>query len=425
MSTVEPSSVVVSFGNVSSMLGKESVSEVTPPELAKVDPAERMRMTAGLEAALAMLENNQREPGVMVAPNHAPAALLQSFLAERAAETGKVEPTHPGAYEAKFDSNDWLGWAGSFFSWWRQLKKHDFLTALPDPEPMPDGARIAMLADWGTGLYGAPVCARSIQHADPAPHVVLHLGDVYYSGTEREVEQRFLGFLPQVPNAIRRATNSNHEMYSGGYAYFRTTLPALGQRASYFALENDRWLLVGLDTGYVEHALAGDQVGWLGPLMERARQKGQKVILTSHHQPYSTFEGQGPKLVAALKPWLDSKQIFAWYWGHEHRCVIHAQHPAWGLYGRCIGHSGFPYFRESLTNTPVFQKNADGSQWHQLDARSDVPSGLLLDGPNIYLPGHEDRYGPHGYVSIELGQDSLQETVHAADGTVLLQQELR
>ncbi len=425
MNRVDPSSVVVSFSNVSRTLGRESVAEHVPPELAALEPAERVRLQAGLEAALAMLEDDQREPGVMVAPNHAPAALLQSFLAEQAAQAGKVEPTRAGGYEAKFDAKDWLGWAGSFFSWWRKLKKHDWLSAHPDPDPMPAGARVAMLADWGTGLYGAPICAQSIQRANPAPNVVLHLGDVYYAGTQKEVEQRFLRFFPQVPGAIRRATNSNHEMYSGGHAYFRDTLPALGQFASYFALENERWLLVGLDTGYAEHDLFGDQVAWLGRLMERARQKGQKVILTSHHQPYSIFEGQGPKLLDKLKPWLESKQVFAWYWGHEHRCVLHAKHPAWGLYGRCIGHSGFPYFRESVGHTPVVKKNADGTQWHQLEGQDGVPGALFLDGANPFLPGHEHRYGPHGYVSIELGQDSLQETVHAADGTVLHQHELR
>ncbi|MCP3139259.1 metallophosphoesterase family protein [Pyxidicoccus xibeiensis] len=423
MDRVNPSSVVVSFSNVSRMLGKESVAETVPAELAALDPAERARLQAGLEAALTILEDDQREPGVMVAPNHRPAALFQSFLAEQAATQGKVEPTKAGGYEAKFDEKDWLGWAGSFFSWWRKLKKHDWLSAHPDPLPMPSGASIAMLSDWGTGLYGAPICADSIQRAKP--QVILHLGDVYYAGTETEVKERFLRFFPQVPGAIRRASNSNHEMYSGGYAYFRNTLPALDQFASYFALENDRWLLVGLDTGYAEHDLFGDQVAWLDRLMKRAKEKGQKVILTSHHQPFSIFEGQGPKLLAKVQHLLTSKQVFAWYWGHEHRCVLHAKHPAWAMYGRCIGHSGFPYFRETVGHTPVVKKNADGSQWHQLDANDGVPGALFLDGPNAFLPGHENRYGPHGYVSIQLGQDSILETVHAADGSKLYEHELR
>ena len=425
MGQVDLSSVVVSFANVSILLGRESVAGMTPGELRALDPLDRVRMQAGLESALSFLEDEPREPGVMVAPNHLPTALLQSFLAERAAEQGKVTPTRAGGYEAKFDERDWVGWAGSFFSWWSGLKKHAWLSAPADPVRMPDGARIALLADWGTGLYGAPVCARSIQQATPAPHVALHLGDVYYSGTKKEVEQRFLALFPQVPGALRRAANSNHEMYSGGHAYFDQALPALNQDASYFALENERWLLVGLDTGYAEHDLAGDQVAWLGRLLDRADRNGQKVILTSHHQPYSVFEGQGPKLVAKLQPWLESRRIFAWYWGHEHRCVLHARHPVWGLYGRCLGHSGFPYFRESVAHTPVERENPDGSRWHSLKAPEGVPEALLLDGPNIYLPGHENRYGPHGYMSLELGQDSLEETVHAADGTVLLRQELR
>ena len=31
------------------------------------------------------------------------------------------------------------------------------------------------------------------------------------------------------------------------------------------------------------------------------------------------------------------KKIFAWYWGHEHRCALYDQHPKWGVFGRCIG----------------------------------------------------------------------------------------
>ena len=53
----------------------------------------------------------------------------------------------------------------------------------------------------------------------------------------------------------------NHEMYSGGHSYFKTFLPKLGlfdadkkiispQSASFFCLETDHWVILGLDTGY-------------------------------------------------------------------------------------------------------------------------------------------------------------------------------
>src|SRR5262249_41112896 len=156
--------------------------------------------------------------------------------------------------------------------------------------------RLAMLGDWGTGLYGARPCAQSIEWSPRPPNVLLHLGDVYYAGTEREVEERFLGPWPRVPGALSRAVNSNHEMYSGGNAYFRQPLPTFQQRSSCFALQNDRWLLLGLDSAYEGNDWEGghlstDQVVWISRLIEASG--GRKVILFSHHQPFSLFEDQG------------------------------------------------------------------------------------------------------------------------------------
>jgi len=426
MASVHPSQVLVSFEGIRKLAqkGVESVGNDSTA-LGHFTPEEKLRFRAALEAGLAELEDAQGAPGVMVAPDNGPASLIQSFLAEQAAREGKVEPTPLGNYEAKFDEKDYAGWATSVFDWMKGLQKHAWRMAGPNPEPMPAHARVMMLSDWGSGMYGAPVGAKSIERANPAPHVVLHLGDVYYSGTETEVRERFLQFFPNVPGALRRALNSNHEMYSGGYGYFDLTLPTFGQRASYFALENERWVLVGLDTGYAEGTFAEDQVVWLDGLLRRAQRKNQKVILTSHHQPYSLLGSQGPKLVGAIQEWLSGKQIFAWYWGHEHRCVLHAQHPAWGMYGRCIGHSGFPYFRDQLSHLKTFRTNPDGTRWYQAEGANGVPGALILDGPNPYLTGHENEYGPHGYVGIELRDDSLVETVYGADGTVQLQQELR
>ena len=176
------------------------------------------------------------------------------------------------------------------------------------------------MADWGTGLYGAPVCAQSIEK-DPKPvDLLLHLGDIYYSGTQSEVHTRFLEKWPKRPNALSRACNANHEMYTGGEGYFRFVLPAFGQPASYFALQNDNWLLVGLDTVYEDHDLAFEQGAWLERLIESGGNR--KVVVFSHHQPFSLLDKQGPKLVTKLGRLLAQKKIFAWYWGHEHRCVL-------------------------------------------------------------------------------------------------------
>jgi hypothetical protein len=98
-----------------------------------------------------------------------------------------------------------------------------------------------------------------------------------------------------------------------------------------FAWQNAHWLLVGLDSAYHEHDLAMNQADWLEGLVAAAR--NGKVVLFTHHQPYSLIEKQGTKLVEKLSGLLESRRIFAWYWGHEHRCVIYDAREVLALFG--------------------------------------------------------------------------------------------
>jgi hypothetical protein len=379
-------------------------------------PAGAPEVVSKLSEALTALGAAEHDPGIFTAVEDPTASLLQSFLAERAADTGRAVPGPAGGLEAKFDDHDILGWAGSFFTWWRGIRKHDWLQPPDAPDGFGESLRVAVLGDWGTGLYGAPVCAASIARDTGRYGLVLHLGDVYYSGTEKEVAERFLDLWPDVPGATSRALNSNHEMYTGGHAYFNETLRQFRQTSSCFAWRNRHWLLVGLDSAYHEHDLAMNQAEWLEGLVEGAG--GRKVVLFTHHQPYSLIEKQGTKLVEKLSGLLESGRIFAWYWGHEHRCVIYDAHPAWGLRGRCIGHSGYPYFRTRPAGAEPAETVGDAT-WYRLPSRNLVPGGLLLDGPNRYVEGHEQRYGPNGYAVLEFDGEHLVEAVHLPDGSRL------
>jgi len=359
--------------------------------------------------AMHKLEQAQGADDKFVTVDDRAASLLQTFLARQSLASGKIVDSGHGP-EAKFDSHDVLGWAGSLFDWLKGLKKHPFITHNDDPKLLGSTLRIGLLSDWGTGLYGAPVCANSIerdQHFD----MLMHLGDVYYSGDLDEVDARFLKIWPRVEGAINRALNSNHEMYSGGYGYFNRILPDFQQDASYFAYQNAHWLLVGLDSGYLEHDLCDDQVAWLTRLVSAAGDR--RVILFSHHQPFSLFESGGDKLVKKLAKFLDASRVFAWYWGHEHRCAIYQKHPVWNLHGRCIGHSGFPYFRDKFKDTSLTKPG-----WIKREGKNLVPGCEVLDGPNPYIE-EGAKYGPNGYVVLELDGLNLTEIVHDADGTVL------
>ena len=279
---------IVSYGQLSSALNAsfESVVDQGAAALAEDGSGDLSRAEMGTQIAHAMhlLETEDRGNGVMASAQDQMTSILQTFIAQRASEEGKLEEHPSGGLEAKFDGRDVAGWAGSLFSWWRKLRPFDFIAAATEPEVLAGGARVGLLADWGSGLYGAPVSAESIK-ADGRFDAMFHLGDVYYSGGEDEVKERFLDIWPSVPDAINRACNGNHEMYTGGQAYAAQILPAFGQQASYFAMQNDHWLLVGLDTAYKEHDLQGGQTEWLKGLLDQAGDR--KVILFSHLDSHS------------------------------------------------------------------------------------------------------------------------------------------
>lgn len=417
----------VSFRNLSSALRTaESAGttdsepvEATPGELAVVHRA--LRLLANKQAEVELADGDPDAPflveddgsGVDIGIE-AVAAQLQTFLTEQP-PTGSLTADDR---EVMYDSRDALGWLRCYFIWKRNKRRHPGKWDPGPPVQIPNHARVGLLGDWGTGRYGAITCARSIARTQPPYDVLIHLGDVYYSGTPEEVQRNFLDGWPRIPGAINRACNSNHEMYAGGFGYFDRTLPSFEQPASYFCLDNEHFRLLGLDTGYADGDLAGDQAAWARELVLGAG--ARRVILLSHHQPFTLFkrEGHYARIVEKLQPLFAERRIFAWYWGHEHRCVVYDRHPTLNVVGRCIGHSGFPYLRDRFTGAAQ-QTNTDGSVWHRV-TRPGAPSALVLDGPNLDVERRPHRYGPNGYAALELSGATLIERVHAADGAVLL-----
>lgn len=392
----------------------------------EISEPQREKMVGALKIAAGILAREDRTPGILYAPDNEAACLLLGFMTRKAIRSDSLRELPQGGLEAQFDDNERSAWIGSFLGGWfeRLTNKRPFV-GNPNTTAVPLGkndVRMAILGDWGTNLYGAPRCAQSILDTRPLYDVVLHLGDVYYAGDVEEVKERFLDPWPKVPGARSLALNSNHEMYSGGAGYFDLTLPAFGQRSSYFAYQTDHFVLVGLDTGYDEYGLAGNQDGWLESIVNNAGDR--KVVLFSHHQPFSLYESKIMRPQSRLGALLSSQRIFAWYWGHEHRCVVYDKHPRWDVLGRCIGHSGYPYFRQDLARYPLTRVNSDGSAWHQLGLTNGTPGGYILDGQNYDVAQSPTRYGPHGYASIELSGPHLVERIHAADGTILHEREL-
>ncbi|MDE3178765.1 MAG: metallophosphoesterase [Acidobacteriota bacterium] len=241
--------------------------------------------------------------------------------------------------------------------------------------------RVSIAGDWGTGAPESSAVASRIREFNP--HYTIHLGDIYFVGDKIEVEENCLGnprgkniHAIQWPIGSRGsfALNGNHEMYANGSGYFKVFLPRLGmrpgpklppggQRASFFALANDYWIIVGVDTGYnsvglpilewVPHLRKIPHIGgdcslppalmrWLKGVV-RNEVEGRSVILLSHHQYFSSFEHHFSKAGAQLLACIGKPAL--WFWGNEHRMAIYGQcsnKKGIEAYGRCIGHGGMP-----------------------------------------------------------------------------------
>jgi hypothetical protein len=197
-------------------------------------------------------------------PQNELASRLQTLLVKRATASGNVETVQaaqtistpagasfaPEVQSVKFSNDDIVGWLQMAPEVIFKPPKAEWVAPPPVPQTIADNARIALFADWGTGLYGAPAIARSIEGLDRS-EVVLHLGDTYYFGEDDE------------------------------------------------------------------------------------------------------------------------------------------PHPKWGFKGRCIGHGGFPGFRDDLAGS-----HPDVYQWVTLPAQPQAPKAQLLDGPNFWIPQDTEGYSP-------------------------------
>lgn len=421
--------VIANYTQLARLFGGEAAGWARAGELTPGDEALLGRAMAALEDAES--EAEQAAPGgksdVLLAPNDQAAALLQTYLAERALEAGKFEQARAGALEARFDSKD-IGWVRAALPYIRErlgrAKRAQRPPFSDEVATLPNEAKIAVLGDWGTGLYGARPCAETIA-AEGGYHALVHLGDVYYSGSASELRNNFIDVWAPMragsPDAVSRACNSNHEMYSGGGPLFRLTLPAFGQASTTFVLANDHWMFVGMDTAYDDHDLGDDQMRWLSRVVTRL--DGRRLVLLSHHQPFSQLDRQGPKLTERLAELLEARGVFAWYWGHEHLLALYEPHQKWALHGRCVGHGGFPYFRKDF-GAAATSALKDRQLFRVLPGSGEVPGARVLDGPNDYLGDRADRYGPNGFMRLQVDGTVLHEEVVTPTGIVLWQSDL-
>lgn len=128
---------------------------------------------------------------------------------------------------------------------------------------LPANARIAIVGDIGTGTdVAAGVLWAALEFN---PDAILHVGDVYFSGTPFETRHRLVELVRSVAGkqGIPFFTvPGNHEYFTGAVSFLRAldsgdlvTEPSQQQSSSYFCLqtEDNGWQFLGLDTGYNGH----------------------------------------------------------------------------------------------------------------------------------------------------------------------------
>jgi hypothetical protein len=272
-----------------------------------------------------------------------------------------------GRWLTRFGERDarFLSWgaAAKVKSWLRG--KHKFPDQAPPVYKIDSKDRVLLVGDWGSGIPRARQVATAMRASleqalrEGRRCHVIHLGDVYYTGQQREYKRRFLEPWPVMGSDSKTQVsswclNGNHDMYSGGHDYFDYLLadPRFADqgKSGYFALENEHWQILGLDSAYDDGDLHGEQASWVYQMRSGVQDKAG--ILMTHHQPFSSFEAGSGQMLARLRPVLNSGLVRAWFWGHEHRCAIYEKRENIE-YPRLVGHGGVPVW------APAAQKPAD------------------------------------------------------------------
>jgi hypothetical protein len=298
-----------------------------------------------------------------------------------------------------------------------KLRQPDYISASPTMPVLPfTAATVGIMGDWGTGTTAAVNIVQQMAQFDP--DVVIHLGDIYYSGTPEECDRNFAAILNRTFDRSRVPIYNlagNHDMYCGGVGYYGL-LPTLNppplpaQPASFFCLRStdQQWQFIAMDTGRTDRdpfdvttvlvEIDPQEEDWLAA---RIAEFPGKTILLSHHQFFSAFAQIGPAQsdgsLTAYNPNLDKTfnhfvtaakagggAIAAWFWGHEHTLTVYE--PYRGLdKGRCIGHGAVPVLAQD----------------------EDSPLNKIVTPPGVIsVPlGVDGQVHAHGFAILRFGQD--------------------
>jgi hypothetical protein len=292
-----------------------------------------------------------------------------------------------------------------------------------------DTVKIAIVGDWGTGPWtdGAiddyPALAVINQIPLLTPDYTIHLGDVYYAGTGGflDSDEEVANFIDNWPSGSKGSfmLNSNHEMYSGALGFFAKGLKAptfrAQQNTSYFAIQNEKWIIIGLDTAYYDKSPLfmdgalndANQINFIKSLDTA----NKSVILLTHHNP-TNIDGTS---IAGLPLW---NQVLAalgrapdlWYWGHVHNAMVYSDTSFPGQNGvkaRCAGHGAIPF------GVAWGLQNADGTTKPSVTYFAHELLSSMYENTDL----QQSRRVMNGLAMLTIGPNSIKEQLLDQTGT--------
>ncbi|MEM7154482.1 MAG: metallophosphoesterase [Myxococcota bacterium] len=280
---------------------------------------------------------------------------------------GTPDPTGQIYGTGTYESLD-LGWTEALALWIENGHERATFSTSPATIDIPDTVDLSIIGDWGTGDFGteqSPSGSALIgRHVSQSlkPAITIHLGDVYYAGTEDNERSKLVDIFPWGTSSSF-TLNSNHEMYPGAKAYFDVALAdrrfAAQNATSYFCLQNQHWAIVGLDTAYEADYWDMYLQGTLktsdgrSPQLDFLRQvaqSGRQLIILTHHNPLELSGAPNPlwgEVTQALANTPSASRPVYWYYGHAHNAAVYLDVPGSAgvptILPRLSGHAAVPY----------------------------------------------------------------------------------
>lgn len=279
---------------------------------------------------------------------------------------------------------------------WVSLKKPAVeLTHELRPGEFDQGIELALFSDNGNGRHAALQIARQI--VDSQLPYAFHLGDVYYGGSQKELDDYFTKPLQGMfARTELFSLTGNHEMYAKG-EYFQQFLRNKAaahpdrqrQHAEMFRLRGPGFQILGIDSMFV---------GWNARRLrihDRADQRVLDVldswleehpddltILMTTNQRWDLGSESLTHLYRSLRRTIAGR-VDLWFWGNVHYAALYEPWtfpdtgtPTRSLIGSCIGHGGYPFYTSKLGALPEHVKcrwlETQSRFWPEQRVRPDV-----------------------------------------------------